>query len=153
MRLNLIAQPIRQRHGEQGHEHPGSPPWGPSRARTGPWRELQEATGRCLRAPLPSDWLPATLAGPLLWALPTPDTGYEHFSLLFCMDKRQASCQLSPLKRQPRRKAFSSGITQCHPGWAGIVGGPRSQLGSGRQGPHKASRWRLHALGCSGPVY
>lgn len=54
------------------------------------------AAGQCLGAPSPSDRVPAALVGPWLWALPTPDTGYEHFSPLFCMNKRQASCQLSP---------------------------------------------------------
>lgn len=68
-----------QRRGEQAHEHPGSPPWGPERSQNGAIVELGEATGRCLGAPSPSDRPPAAPEGPMLWALPTPDSGYEHF--------------------------------------------------------------------------
>ena len=86
--------------------------------------------------------------GPLLWALPTPDIGSEHFSLPFCMNRRQASCQLSPLKRRPRQKAFSRGIVQCHPGWRGIVGGPGSRLGGWGQG---ATQRILMEASCTRP--
>lgn len=142
-----------QQHREQDGEHlSGSPPWGPSRARTGPAWELQEAPRRCLGALLPGDRLPAALAGPLLWALPTPDIGYEHFSLLFCMNKRQASCQLSPLKRQPRERPFQVGSRSATQAGRALLGSG-SRRGGGRRGPHKASRRRLHALGRSSLVY
>lgn len=71
----------------------------------------------------------------MLWALPTPDTGSEHFPLFFCTDKRQASCQVSPVKRQPRGKALFKWDHAVPPRLGGHCWGPGARLGSGVRGP------------------
>lgn len=79
------------RAGEDVRSTPSSTP-GPERTQDRPRGELRVTPG----GPVAWRQVPAGLAGPSPWPLPTPDTGYEHLPLLCGMNKRRASCQLSP---------------------------------------------------------